>query len=112
MAGINFITSNPALDEFTRQQKEERERVAAEARTRLPTEQANDLTLTRPSRLRTMEASATSAETEAGVGQGTAPSRIEGAGVGLERAKTDLGSARVEAGVQRDTAPVRVERAR
>lgn len=109
---LNFITSNPALDAFQKAEKEKREALLDEARTSLLGGQAEFQKLAMPSQLRSVEAGARSAETEASVGARTAEPRIEQAGVGLEQSRTNLGSSQVEAGVQRDMAGTRVQTAR
>lgn len=108
---INFITSNPALDAFDKGQKEDREARLSDARAALLAGQAEFQRQAMPSQLRSIDAGATTAETEAGVGQKTAPNRIEMSGVNLGKAKTEAGSEEVEADVRRQTAPVRVQQA-
>lgn len=111
MATIDFIKSNPVLDEISRSRKEDREERLSDARAALLSGHTEDMTLSRGSRLRQIEATATSAETSADIGKQTAGNQIEQSGVGLEQAKTNLGSSKVEAGVSASTAPIRVAQA-
>lgn len=72
MADLNFITSNPALDEFSKEQKEAAAQRLSDAHTNLYGAQTEDLNASRPTRLRTLEAGARAAETGADVGEQTA----------------------------------------
>lgn len=94
---IDFITSNPALDQFNVQQKAASDQGLADAHARLFGEQATELQASRPTKLRTLSAEADKAE----VGAKYAEPEAQG---GLRRVNAAADLAETNAGVAKETA--------
>jgi len=77
---LNFITSNPTIDQFNKDEKEARERRLSDARAAHLEDETAFNASARPTQLRRMTAEADTAESNADVGRQTVGSRVKGAG--------------------------------